>query len=292
MRHRTKQFLSIPRNAVFGPCPKRITEMQKTKRIASVRNHKPRIAMLIDADNAQSTTLKDVLAEVEQYGQVTICRMFGNWTTPQLSQWRENLNTHAVQPVQQFSFRSGKNSTDSTLIIDAMDILHRQQADGYCIMSSGYCDYTRLITRIREEGLFVVGMGHRQTPLPFVQACTVFTYVESLKQQEGKHEMERQKLVKFRTKGLQFMKKMKIETGDLVVQKRELKAETEALQRELAELQAECAVIQGRSDQSNTQKGGFWSAMFPWVFRSSTSSISSISSYCSSIRSVVLLLLL
>lgn len=137
------------------------------------------LAMLIDGDNAQPSLLEHVLAEAAKYGTVTTRRIYGDWTTPLMSSWKESLHSFAVQPQQQFRYTTGKNSTDSALIIDAMDLLHSGTVGGFCIVSSD-SDYTRLATRIREQGFFVMGVGQAHTPEPFVKACEVFVYTENL----------------------------------------------------------------------------------------------------------------
>ena len=137
------------------------------------------VAMLIDGDNAQPSLLQHVLPEVARYGVITTRRIYGDWTTPNMSGWKNSLATHAVQPVQQFRWTTGKNATDSALIIDAMDLLHSGTVSGFCIVSSD-SDYTRLATRIREQGLFVMGVGRSDTPKSFVNACEVFVYTENL----------------------------------------------------------------------------------------------------------------
>lgn len=138
-----------------------------------------RIAVLIDGDNAQPALLPQVLAETAKYGTVTTRRIYGDWTAPQMSGWKDALNAHAVQPIQQFRYTTGKNATDSALIIDAMDLLHSGRVAGFCIVSSD-SDFTRLATRIREQGLFVMGVGRAMTPAAFVKACEVFVYTENL----------------------------------------------------------------------------------------------------------------
>ena len=138
-----------------------------------------RIAILIDGDNAQSSLIEQILVEAGKYGNATIRRVYGDWTTPNMSSWRDILNIHAFQPIQQFRYTVGKNATDSAMIIDAMDILHSDQVDGFCLVSSD-SDYTRLATRIRESGLLVVGIGEKKTPRAFVSACNVFIYTENL----------------------------------------------------------------------------------------------------------------
>ena len=117
-----------------------------------------RIAMLIDGENAQSSLIDKMVAETGKYGLVTVRRIYGDWTTPQMKSWKEILNTHAIQPIQQFRYTIGKNSSDASLIIDAMDILYEGTVHGFCLVSSD-SDYTRLATRIREKGLFVMGIG-------------------------------------------------------------------------------------------------------------------------------------
>jgi uncharacterized LabA/DUF88 family protein len=138
-----------------------------------------RIAMLIDGENAQSSLIDKMVAETGKYGLVTVRRIYGDWTTPQMKSWKEILNDHAIQPIQQFRYSIGKNSTDSALIIDAMDILYEGTVHGFCLVSSD-SDYTRLATRIREKGLFVMGIGRKNTPPAFVKACEVFVYTENL----------------------------------------------------------------------------------------------------------------
>ena len=146
------------------------------------------IAMLIDGDNAQPSLIQHVLAEAAKYGVLTTRRIYGDWTTPQMNSWKECLHECAAQPIQQFRYTVGKNATDSALIIDAMDILHAGAVGGFCVVSSD-SDYTRLATRIREQGLFAMGVGRSFTPKAFVNACEVFVYTENLMPtQEGSEE--------------------------------------------------------------------------------------------------------
>ncbi len=137
------------------------------------------IAVLIDGDNAQAKLIREVLAEVSKYGKATIRRIYGDWTTPQMNSWKETINQHSFSPIQKFSYTTGKNSTDSSMIIDAMDILHSKSVEGFCIVSSD-SDYTGLAKRIREEGMFVMGIGRRITPKAFIKSCEIFTYAENL----------------------------------------------------------------------------------------------------------------
>ena len=141
--------------------------------------------MLIDGDNAQATLLAKMLVEAAKYGQVTVRRIYGDWTTSNMKSWKDTLNFHAFQPIQQFRYTIGKNATDSAMIIDAMDILHSDAVEGFCLVSSD-SDYTRLATRIRETGIFVMGIGEKKTPKPFVNACDVFVYTENLVDREKK----------------------------------------------------------------------------------------------------------
>ncbi len=138
-----------------------------------------KVALLIDGDNAQPSLVKQILAEAGKYGLATIRRIYGDWTTTSMSGWKAALHDSAIQPIQQFRYTVGKNATDSAMIIDAMDILHSHLVDGFCIVSSD-SDYTRLATRIREIGFFVMGIGKRSTPRAFVNACNVFIYTENL----------------------------------------------------------------------------------------------------------------
>jgi uncharacterized LabA/DUF88 family protein len=138
-----------------------------------------KLAVLIDADNAQPSIADGLLAEVAKYGTAHVKRAYGDWTGNHLKSWKEQLLTQSIQPIQQFSYTSGKNATDSAMIIDAMDLLYSGRFDGFCIVSSD-SDFTRLAARIRESGLIVYGFGERKTPEPFVAACDKFIYTEIL----------------------------------------------------------------------------------------------------------------
>ena len=139
----------------------------------------PRLAVLIDADNARPSVVEGLLAEVAKYGVAGVRRAYGDWTTPNLAGWKAVLLDHSIQPVQQFRYTVGKNATDSAMIIDAMDLLHSRRLDGFCIVSSD-SDFTGLARRIREDGLLVIGFGERKTPRPFVAACDRFVYTDLL----------------------------------------------------------------------------------------------------------------
>lgn len=138
-----------------------------------------KIALLIDGDNAQPSLIGGILTETAKYGSVTIRRVYGDWTTANMAGWKNVLNNYAIQPIQQFRYTVGKNSTDSAMIIDAIDILHSNLVGGFCLVSSD-SDYTRLATRIREAGVFVMGIGKKKTPKAFANACNIFIYTENL----------------------------------------------------------------------------------------------------------------
>lgn len=138
------------------------------------------LAVLIDADNASPAIIDGLLAEIAKYGVASVKRIYGDWTNVNLGGWKKHLLTHAIQPVQQFAYTRGKNSTDSAMIIDAMDLLYSNRFNGFCIVSSD-SDFTRLASRIREAGLTVYGFGERKTPESFVAACDRFTYSDILR---------------------------------------------------------------------------------------------------------------
>ncbi len=143
-----------------------------------------RLAILIDADNSNPKNLPALLAEIAKYGNASVRRAYGNWTSGHLSGWKNGLLTHSITPIQQFNYTTGKNATDSALIIDAMDLMYSGHLDGFCIVSSD-SDFTRLAARIREQGLTVYGFGERKTPQAFVAACDKFVYVENLGDDDG-----------------------------------------------------------------------------------------------------------
>lgn len=141
-----------------------------------------KLAVLIDADNVPYANVKEMLDEVTKYGNPTIKRIYADWTTPTVSGWKNVLLENAITPIQQYSYTKGKNSSDSALIIDAMDLLYSEKVNGFCIVSSD-SDFTRLATRLREAGMFVMGIGERKTPQPFITACDKFVYIEILKKE-------------------------------------------------------------------------------------------------------------
>ena len=188
------------------------------------------IAVLIDGDNAQAKLIKEIIEEVSKYGKATIRRIYGDWTNNQMNSWKEIINQYSINPIQKFAYTTGKNSTDSSLIIDAMDILHGQNVDGFCIVSSD-SDYTGLAKRIREEGLFVMGIGRRKTPIAFVNSCEIFTFAENLLPEIELAEETVE--VKVEEKTEKKIRKKKFETSDVkpkksspaVIEKPEVKHE-------------------------------------------------------------------
>jgi hypothetical protein len=138
------------------------------------------LAVLIDADNASAAIVEGLFEEIAKYGVASVKRIYGDWTGPQLGGWKKVLLEHSIQPMQQFAYTTGKNATDSSLIIDAMDLLYTRRFDGFCLVSSD-SDFTRLAARLREEGLEVIGFGEQKTPKPFVSACDKFIYTELLR---------------------------------------------------------------------------------------------------------------
>jgi len=144
-----------------------------------------RLAVLIDADNIPYGYIKGMLDEIAKIGIPTIKRIYGDWTKDTVKGWKPALLEHAITPVQQYSYTTGKNATDSAMIIDAMDILHNQNVDGFCLVSSD-SDFTRLATRLRESGMLVVGIGERKTPSPFIVACDKFIYIEIIAKSENR----------------------------------------------------------------------------------------------------------
>ncbi|MCW9708107.1 NYN domain-containing protein [Fodinibius salsisoli] len=146
-----------------------------------------KLAVLIDADNAQPAIVEGLLAEIAKYGTANVKRIYGDWTSNKLRGWKEHLLQFSIQPIQQFGYTTGKNATDSAMIIDAMDLLYTERFDGFCIVSSD-SDFTKLAARIRESGLTVYGFGEQKTPAPFVAACDKFIYTEVLRGEEEPDE--------------------------------------------------------------------------------------------------------
>jgi uncharacterized LabA/DUF88 family protein len=150
------------------------------------------LAVLIDGDNIPSAFVKEMMEEIAKYGSPTIKRIYGDWTNPNLSKWKNMLLQHAITPIQQYGYTTGKNATDSAMIIDAMDILYSGKVNGFCIVSSD-SDFTRLATRLREAGMQVIGIGEKKTPNPFIVACDKFIYIEILKTKSKEKEPEDEK---------------------------------------------------------------------------------------------------
>lgn len=146
-----------------------------------------KLAVLIDGDNIPSAYVKEMMEEIAKYGNPTIKRIYGDWTKPNLSKWKNLLLENAITPIQQYGYTTGKNATDSAMIIDAMDILYSEKVNGFCLVSSD-SDFTRLATRLREAGMKVYGIGEKKTPNPFIVACDKFIYIEILKSQSIESE--------------------------------------------------------------------------------------------------------
>ncbi|GAO29776.1 NYN domain-containing protein [Geofilum rubicundum] len=148
-------------------------------------NEELRLAVLIDGDNIPYANIKEMMEEIAKFGVPTFKRIYGDWTKPQLGGWKGVLLENAIHPIQQYGYTTGKNATDSAMIIDAMDILYSGKVDGFCLVSSD-SDFTRLATRLRESGMKVIGIGERKTPSPFIVACDKFIYLEILRLQDEK----------------------------------------------------------------------------------------------------------
>ncbi|EGV42327.1 NYN domain-containing protein [Bizionia argentinensis JUB59] len=148
-----------------------------------------KLAVLIDGDNIPSAHVKEMMEEIAKYGNPTIKRIYGDWTKPHLSKWKNLLLENAITPIQQYGYTTGKNATDSAMIIDAMDILYSEKVNGFCLVSSD-SDFTRLATRLREAGMQVYGIGEKKTPKPFIVACDKFIYIEILKQASADADLD------------------------------------------------------------------------------------------------------
>jgi uncharacterized LabA/DUF88 family protein len=169
-----------------------------------------RLAVLIDADNIPYSNVRGMLEEIAKYGTPTFKRIYGDWTRPTIAGWKSVLLENAITPIQQYSYTKGKNSTDSALIIDGMDILYSGKVDGFCIVSSD-SDFTRLATRLREAGMKVIGIGERKTPHPFIVACDKFIYLEIITSSTAVNEA----IPEIRKKGKPVVKKKKIEAPEI-----------------------------------------------------------------------------
>lgn len=154
-----------------------------------------RLAVLIDADNVPYANVKEMFEEIAKYGTPTFKRIYADWTKPTVAGWKKVLLENAITPIQQYSYSTGKNATDSAMIIDAMDILYTGKVDGFCIVSSD-SDFTRLATRLREAGMKVIGIGEQKTLIPFISACDKFIYIEILGKGDHDHEHDHEDGVK------------------------------------------------------------------------------------------------
>jgi uncharacterized LabA/DUF88 family protein len=168
--------------------------MVSPRLVAKIESEEPsmRLAILIDADNAQASVFEGLLAEVARFGEATVKRIYGDFTSPQSAAWKKILQKYAIKPVQQFAYTVGKNATDSTLIIDAMDLLYTRKFDGFCLVTSD-SDFTGLAMRIREEGLTVLGFGEQKTPEAFKSACHKFVFTEVLRSTPPKEDVSDEK---------------------------------------------------------------------------------------------------
>jgi len=189
-----------------------------------------RLAVLIDADNIPFSNIKGMLEEIAKYGTPTFRRIYGDWTKPTVSGWKSVLLENAITPIQQYSYTRGKNSTDSSMIIDAMDILYSGKVDGFCLVSSD-SDFTRLATRLREAGMKVIGIGARQTPSPFIVACDKFIYLEIITSPSVVQEPSTTK----RYKGRKPQSPQKPEDNDQQVQNRKVRRLIESSISDLAD---------------------------------------------------------
>lgn len=170
--------------------------MVNPKIIAKIESEEPtlRLAVLIDADNAQAAVIEGLLAEIARYGEATVKRIYGDFTAPTSASWKKVLQQYAIKPMQQFAYTTGKNATDSTMIIDAMDLLYTRKFDGFCLITSD-SDFTGLAIRLREEGITVLGFGEKKTPMAFRNACNKFVFTEVLRpappEESGKMETKK-----------------------------------------------------------------------------------------------------
>ena len=174
-----------------------------------------RLAVLIDSDNVPHAYVKEMLEEIARYGTPTIKRIYGDWTQPYISGWKNVLLANAITPIQQYGYTTGKNSTDSAMIIDAMDILYSDKVDGFCIVSSD-SDFTRLCTRLREAGMMVIGIGEKKTPAPFIVACDRFIYIEILKPNKAEKEEQSKTVSSAENKSKRAAPKQKTLPKDVV----------------------------------------------------------------------------
>jgi len=169
----SKQWHRLTWKVLFMVSPRLVAKIE-------AEDPSPRLAVLIDADNAQAAVIEGLLAEIARFGEATVKRIYGDFTAPTSASWKKVLQKHAIKPVQQFAYTTGKNATDSTLIIDAMDLLYTRKFDGFCLVTSD-SDFTGLAMRLREEGILVLGFGEKKTPEAFRNACHRFLFTEVLR---------------------------------------------------------------------------------------------------------------
>ncbi|WP_456422220.1 NYN domain-containing protein [Lutibacter sp.] len=176
-----------------------------------------KLAVLIDGDNIPSKYIKEMMEEIAKYGTPTIKRIYGDWTNPYLSKWKNILLENAITPIQQYGYTTGKNATDSAMIIDAMDILYSEKVNGFCLVSSD-SDFTKLATRLREAGHVVYGIGEKKTPNPFIVACDKFIYLEILEieedNQEGKRKSKKLNIDKITPKVIRLLSNSVADAAD------------------------------------------------------------------------------
>ena len=174
-----------------------------------------KLAVLIDGDNIPSKYIKSMMEEITKYGTPTIKRIYGDWTKPHLTKWKNVLLENAINPIQQYGYTTGKNATDSAMIIDAMDILYSGKVDGFCLVSSD-SDFTKLATRLREAGMQVYGIGEKKTPNPFIVACDKFIYLEILQKEEpsGKGQSKKPSFDKITPKVISLLKNSVSDAAD------------------------------------------------------------------------------
>ncbi len=167
-----------------------------------------RLAVLIDADNAQATVTEGLFAEIARYGEANVKRIYGDFTSPTSASWKKVLQTYAIKPIQQFAYTTGKNATDSTMIIDAMDLLYTRKFDGFCLITSD-SDFTGLAVRLKEEGLTVLGFGEKKTPIAFRNACHKFIFTEILRPNTNNINIENSE-INIKTQELKHVDDLKI----------------------------------------------------------------------------------
>lgn len=207
-----------------------------------------KFAILIDADNISDKYIKIILDETAKNGVATYKRIYGDWTNPQLGSWKRVLLDNSIIPIQQYSYTSGKSSTDSAMIIDAMDILYSGNVDGYCIVSSD-SDFTRLVARLRESGMQVIGMGESKTPKPFISACNQFKYLDILLSNARKEENEPEPQAgAAQTQKAQGIRKIRTKSSNNINTQKgvpEPQTKLKTIKREISSLVEECSDDEG-----------------------------------------------